>query len=150
MNKTNTLALIALLALTAAAQNVVLASSGLSTNVIAPVGRVAKLESFQNANQNDFLGNGAKWIWVNGSNQNSPILAALTFKATFKATFQTLFYADCPHQAASLKISANGISTVYFNGNKVLVGDIWKKLYSADVKLTCGLNNLTITVETPN
>ena len=146
MTKTNTLALIALLALTAAAQNVVLASSGLSTNVIAPVGRVAKLESYHNANQNDFLGNGAKWIWVNGSNQNGDIFLAVTFKATF----QTLFYADCPHQAASLKISADGDLTVYFNGNKVLVGDNWKKVYSADVKLTCGLNNLTITVETPN
>ena len=54
MTKTNTLALIALLALTAAAQifvspqNVILASSGLpitSTTVIAPVGRVVILES---------------------------------------------------------------------------------------------------------
>jgi len=69
MNKNYSLLLFALLSLCIFTQNVVVVSSSLSTTtVVSPPGQNVGLDAHHNLYQNNFLGNGAQWIWVSGAN----------------------------------------------------------------------------------
>ena len=61
MNK----AIIAGLLLVAAFANTVIVSSNpLTTVITSPSGKAVELQSYHNKNNADYLGNGAKWIWM--------------------------------------------------------------------------------------
>jgi hypothetical protein len=62
MNK----AIIAGLLLVAAFANTVIVSSNpLTTVITSPSGKKVELQAYHNQNNADYLGNGAKWIWMN-------------------------------------------------------------------------------------
>jgi hypothetical protein len=74
---------------------------------------------------------GANWIWVNGTSRS--------------ATFEILFY-GISVGSAYLYMKANNTYYVYINGVSISSGT---KYTAANIYLpfSCGLNNLTITVE---
>ena len=80
------------------------------------------------------LGTSAKWIWLNGSD---------SWPDTFTATFQTLYYSTCPSVTATLTVSGDNVITAYSNGIVVGSDSSWRSPKSFNMKLKCGVNNLT-------
>jgi len=80
------------------------------------------------------LGLGAQWIW------SGP---GVNWADGFTATFESLFYADCQADSV-LWITADNIFTAFVNGNNVGTGGDWTKKFKFNIKLICGLNNLTV------
>ena len=127
-----------LLLVAAFANTVIVSSDPLTTVITSPSGKSVDLDSYHNQNHADYLGNGAKWIWLQKEqscwyNPNS-------------AVFQTLFYADCPQNVAVLTIAADDSFVAWFNGVKIGSGSACIRKQQYKLKLQCGLNNLTVSV----
>jgi hypothetical protein len=123
--------LVGLLTVGVLCQTLLISSSTSSANILSPLGYTLVTESYHTTNNPNFLGNGAQWIWLNGSS---------SWPLGFTAKFQALFYVDCPQVSATLKITADDQFTADLNGVTVGSGTTWKQVYIFDVKLKCGWN----------
>lgn len=126
-----------LIALTLSQAVTILNSDPSTTVIINPPSLIVGNEGYHNANQPDFLGTGAKWIWNN---------VADGWPEGYQNTFQAVFYADCPKVQATLTVAADNLYEAFLNGVSVLSGDNWMVPNSKMISLKCGENNLTIVV----
>ena len=119
-------------------QTVLLSSSPSTAIIISPSGYTLVPETYHNTNNPNYLGNGAQWVWLNGSS---------SWPLGFSASFQSTFYVDCPQISATLRITADDEFKAILNGNTVGTGTSWQKVYIFDVKLECGWNELKVEVK---
>lgn len=129
--------LVGLLAAVVLCQTLLISSSTTSANILSPPGYTLVAESYHTTNNPNYLGNGAQWIWLNGTS---------SWPIGFTAKFQALFYVDCPQVGAILKIAADDQFTANLNGATVGTGTNWKEVCTFNVKLKCGWNELNVEV----
>lgn len=113
----------------------ILALSDLSTAIINPPHLTVVDEHVHTTDNPNYLSDGAQWIW-NSQNDSWPV--------GYTNTFQKLFLADCPQTAATLSITADDTFTAYLNGVLVGTGNNWPTIYTFNVSVKCGFNNLTV------
>ena len=129
-------ALIAALLLVGALSSTLLVSSEpLTTTITNPCGKQVGLSEYHEKHHPYLLKDG-KWIWLKPEKYYWPVGCS--------AVFETLFYSDCPHIAAKLAIVADDHYSVYINGHKIKEGTWCQSVQTLELKLKCGLNNLTI------
>ena len=76
--------------------------------VKSPSGYYPILHTSLETNSPDYLGNGAQWVFLNGST---------SWPAGFVATFEKVFNrSDCSHNEAIVKVQADDIHRSYLNG----------------------------------
>jgi hypothetical protein len=109
--------------------------SDLSTTVLTP-GYSTSLSSFHNSYQSNFLGAGTFWIWTN-EGDIAPKGRTITF--------ENLFYVNC-NGPITLNITADQSFTAYLDGEIVVQGDNYVRVYSVPLNVKCGGHNLTVTV----
>jgi len=97
-------------------QTSIVLSNPSTTTIISPTGNFVVQESYHTTNNPNFLGTGAEWIWLNGSD---------AWPVGFNATFLTVFNVNCPQVAATLSITADNIFNAYLNGVFVGNGSEW-------------------------
>ena len=130
--KVKIILLIALLASLTFSQNaVVFASNASNVKVVWPANKVVALEAYHSANQPNYLGNGAQWVWLSGSD---------AWQDGYQAIYHSTFYSDCPNSQALLSITADNLFAAYLNGDQVGFGTNWQKTYTFKVNLNCGPN----------
>ncbi len=116
-------------------QTVLLSSNTSNTIITSPANYVVALEAYHNANNPNYIGYGAKWLYKNGSS---------SWPAGDKVTFYSNFYADCQNKAI-LIITADNAFSVSLNGGAALAGNSWYTVYKFNItNLRCGLNTLVI------
>lgn len=116
-------------------QTVLLSSSTTNTIITSPTNYVVALEAYHNANNPNYIGYGAKWLYKNGSD---------SWPAGDKVSFLANFYADCQANA-TLLITADNIFSASLNGGTAVTGNWWYTVYKFTLtNLKCGLNTLTI------
>lgn len=119
-------------------QSVVLvASAADTTTIVNPVGSTVQIHPIHSASSPNFIGDNAQWISNINTNQKY---------SGETLTFRTLFSSACPNAIATMKIAADNNSTVFFNGDRLLIGYEWTNIYTINLKLKCGQNNLTVIV----
>ncbi len=115
----------------------ILISSPSIATVLSPVGSTTIQETYHTANNPNFVGYNANWIFINGT---------ASWPANAQASFQSLFYSDCPQTVAVLTITADDKFVAYLNNVVVGTGSSWQQTYSFKLNLKCGINNLTVVV----
>lgn len=115
--KVNIILLVSLFFALSYTQNtVLLASNSSSTKVVWPPNKPVVQEIYHYANQPDFLGNGAQWVWLGGSD---------SWPDGFQAIYHSTFYSDCPKEDAILSITADNLFAAYLNGDQIGYGTSW-------------------------
>lgn len=129
--------IVALLVAAAHAQVALLLSDPSTTTITSPSGLSVGVESYHTGVNPNYLGTGAQWIWNNQADK---------WPNGYSNTFQALFSVDCYQSPATLKIVADNEFTAYLNGmpTPVLSGSNWLKPDAVDIRLQCGVNNLTV------
>ena len=129
--------LLALLCTFSLQQTVLLSSSASNTIVTSPANFVVVHEAYHNANNPNYIGYGARWIYKNGSS---------SWPNGDQASFLSNFYADCQANA-TLVITADNVFSASLNGGAVFTGNWWPTVYKFTLtNLRCGLNTLTVNV----
>lgn len=117
-------------------QTVLVASSASNTLVTFPSSATINLEPYHNANNPNFIGYGAQWVWqASGS----------SWPNNYINSFQSNFYASCDG-AATLVITADNVFSASINGGPAMGGSDWTKPQKFDIKVNCGFNTLTVNV----
>jgi hypothetical protein len=108
-----------------------------STTIITfPISQVVGYEAYHNLRNPNFTGiPSARWIYIAGRD---------AWPNNYRVVFQSLFNSDCPQVAAQLRITADNNFTAYLNGALIGSGTNWTRLYTFNVTLLCGVNNLTV------
>jgi len=97
-------------------QTVIVLSNTSTTTIISPTGYSLVQEAYHTTYNPNFLGDGAEWIWLNGSD---------AWPNGFNATFLAVFKVNCPQVPATLSITADNIFNAYLNGVFVGNGSEW-------------------------
>jgi len=95
----NKVTIASLLLVAAFANTVIVSSDPMTTVITSPTGKNVEVESYHNKHHANYLGNGAKWIWIQKEKS--------CWYDDNDGTFETLFYADCPQNVATLTIAAD-------------------------------------------
>ena len=85
----------------------ILLSNDKTVTVLSPSGYHVVNDDFLNTHRADRFGDGAKWVFLNGTSSSWPV--------GFKAQFQAAFNSDCS-SAGKLKITADNVFKAVLNG----------------------------------
>ena len=114
----------------------VVVSDPSTTFITSPINQVVGYEAYHNLRNPNFTGiPSARWIYIAGRD---------AWPNGYRVVFQSLFNVDCPQVTAQLKITADNNFTAYLNGALIGSGTDWTRIYTFNVTLVCGVNNLTV------